>query len=238
MWTRDEFRKVRWGVDALPARVPIPRHRHFEGYANIILSGSFTEASFAGRFRVQAGEVLLHGGFDCHSNTNVCQHGLTILRLPWRREAVEGHLRVRDPDILVRLAERDPWEAMLALELSLEQGPVEQPDWPALLAADLAADPTLRLKDWAAAHALRVETVSRGFQRTFGVTPKLYRLEMRARQAWREIVGSPHSLTGIAHTHGFSDLAHMSRSVRHFTGRSPSAWRSHSAVLGPQLDLQ
>jgi AraC-like DNA-binding protein len=223
---RHEFRQVRWGVDRLPAHLVLPRHRHDGGYANVVLAGSFIEASFVGRFRVHPGDVLLHAGFDCHSNCDTGPRGPTILRLPWKRDAVEGRWRVCDPDLLARAAERDPLEASVLLEQSLEPGLPGQDDWPALLAGDLAADPSLRLGAWAAARGLAMETVSRGFARTFGVSPGRFRLEVRTRRAWRSIIASARSLTEIAHEHGFADLAHMTRSVRALTGRPPSRWRA------------
>jgi AraC-like DNA-binding protein len=220
-----KYRDIRWGVDRLPPNLMLPRHRHREGYANVVLSGSFVEASFAGRFRVEPGDVLLHASFDCHSNSDTGALEPTILRLPWDEEATEGRLRVQDPDLLARLAERDPREALLCLKESIEPGPPGGDDWPALLAADIAANPSLQLTHWARSHGLAQETVSRGFFRTFGVNPRLFRLEARTRMAWRAVRTSSLSLTAIAHDHGFADLAHMTRNVRLLTGLTPSGWR-------------
>lgn len=220
------FRHVEWGVDRLDANLVLPRHRHREGYANVCIDGSFVEANFTGRYRVRPGDVLLHGAFDCHGNCDTGPLGPRIIRLPWSDEGVEGRFRVADPDALARSAERDPFEAAALLEESLEPGAPGQDDWPAQLAADLAADPALKISDWAAAHGLAAETASRGFHRTFGVTPARFRLEARTREAWRSIVGGDEPLTGVAYDHGFADLAHMTRSVSALTGRPPSAWRA------------
>jgi len=79
---------------------------------------------------------------------------------------------------------------------------------------------------------MRPEALSRGFHREFGVSPKQFRLEARARRAVLEILRSPRTLTTIAHDFGFSDLAHLSRSVRSLTGYPPSAWRSRDPAPG------
>lgn len=230
---RHSFRNVRWGSDALEPNLVLARHRHEDGYANVILSGSFIEASFAGRFRVEPGDVLLHGPFDCHSNCDAGPRGLRIVRLPWRDLAVEGRFRVKDPDRLARLSEDDPLEAAEELERSLQPGASGDDDWPALLARDLRSDSSLRLQEWAAASGLARETLSRGFLRAFGVTPQRFRLEARAREAWKTVVSTSRPLTEIAHDHYFADLAHMTRSVGALTGRAPSAWRKWAAP-GPR----
>jgi AraC-like DNA-binding protein len=230
--SHQQYRYVRSGVETLPWGCCLPRHRHRGGYATIVLEGRFTEASFAGRFEVGPGDVLLHGHFDCHSNAAPRTVAPRILRLPWNHDAIEGLFQVRDIDLLVRLAERDPWEATSALAESLSPRIEREADWPERLARDLAENSSLSLTDWAEHHGLVSETLSRGFRKAFGVTPKLFRLEVRTRAAWRAIVRSGQSLTTIAHTSRFADLAHMSRSVTAFTGASPAHWRrSHGSSV-------
>jgi transcriptional regulator GlxA family with amidase domain len=94
-----------------------------------------------------------------------------------------------------------------------------------MLATALSRDPSLPLRAWAAETCLAPETISRGFKKAFGVSPKLFRLEVRARRAYDAIVRSTRPLTIIAHELAFADLAHMSRSVSLLTGAPPSAWR-------------
>ena len=219
------YRLVNAGVETLSRGCTLPRHHHRAGYATIVLDGHFTEASFAGRFQVSPGDVLLHGRFDCHSNASPRNTAPRILRLPWSDDAKEGLFRVTDIDRLVRVAERDPWEAAHELTFSLSAQVAPQEDWPACLARDLTASASLSLRNWATAHGLVIETLSRGFGKSFGVTPRLFRLQVRTRAAWRSIVNTTECLTTIAHTEGFADLAHMSRSVSAFTGASPAQWR-------------
>jgi AraC-like DNA-binding protein len=201
------------------------------GYATVVLAGTFEEASFAGRFKVEPGDVLLHGRFDCHADRALSQRSLQILRLPWDDDALEGQFRTRDPDGLARLAERNPFLAMQQLRSELYPAPQRALHWADRLADAIRRDACVALQDWAEKEGLSPETVSRGFRSAFGVSPKLFRLESRARQAWNVLVRSDAPLTAIAHNLGFADLAHMSRSVCALTGFAPSVWRGALAQL-------
>jgi AraC-like DNA-binding protein len=220
------FRCVRFGVETLGAdAAKRPRHRHASGYATVVLSGAFVESSFAGRSVARPGDVLLHASLDCHANTAIARGPIQILRLPWNL-ALEGHFRVADPDRLARLGEVDPGLASAELATALLRPAAGAPDWTHSLALALSAVRPLALSTWGEAHGLRPDELSRGFQREFGVSPKRFRLEARARRAWYDVVRSDQPLTRIAQDHEFADLAHMSRSIRAFTGRAPSLWRT------------
>jgi AraC-like DNA-binding protein len=235
MWP-SAFRTVRFGVETLASPNAVrPRHQHGAGYATVVLSGSFVESSFAGRSIAGPGEVLLHAALDCHANWSLGRGRIQILRLPWD-EPLEGHFRVHDPDQLVRLSERDPRAAAAELAAALTAGvSARQSHWTHTLAAELASGDPLALRPWAEARGLRAEEVSRGFQRHFGVSPKRFRLEARTRRAWNAVLCSDQPLTRIAQDHEFADLAHMSRSIRDFTGHAPSRWR---AATGAAVAVQ
>lgn len=223
------FRAVPFGIEALPAaRAVRPRHRHGAGYATVVLAGSFVEAGFGGHLRVGPGEVLLHGALDCHADAPLTGKRIEILRLPWHDQALEGRFQVRDPDTLARLAERDPQAAAFALAVTLSASPQREQQWTHVLAELLVAGSGAPLAHLAASWGLRPAELSRGFGCAFGVSPKRFRLEARTRRAWLSVIGSPRSLTRIAQDHGFADLAHMSRSVRAFTGWAPNIWRRSS----------
>jgi AraC-like DNA-binding protein len=226
MRTQLKHKSERFGIDVFARGEAPSRHLHADSYASVILSGSFVEAGFGGRVHVQPGDVLLHRSFDCHANSSTCSRTVTILSLPWREAWEEGHFRVADPDFLVRLAEKDPRESMSALTACMQPANSAPHHWTEILASDLQTTAGLSLRRWARSFGMRPEALSRGFHREFGVSPKQYRLEARARRAWREVLRSPRTLTTIAHELGFSDLSHLSRSVRLLTGHSPSTWRS------------
>jgi AraC-like DNA-binding protein len=229
------YRSIHFGVETLSGdETHVPRHRHLGGYANVVLAGSFVESSFAGRMLVEAGDVLLHGRFDCHANLPRSRR-VQVLRLPWEQDAVEGQFRVRDPDRLAILAARDPYEAMRVLAEELRPLLSREQHWTHTLASWLASGSTLSLHQCARKLGIRPYELSRGFRCEFGVSPKLFRLEARSRRAWAALFRSSRSLTQIAQDHGFSDLAHMSRSIRALTSHSPTEWREltqHGALNG------
>jgi AraC-like DNA-binding protein len=221
-----EFRSVIAGVETLSPGASMARHHHNEGYATIVLAGSLTEVSFAGRMCAEAGDVLLHGRFDCHLDKGGMKGPLQILRLPWPHDTIEGQFRVTDPDALARLAEIDPERASARLHEELRPVAARERYWVDELAEALRSGSDLPLQEWAEIRGLRPTTLSSVFHREFGVYPKRFRLESRTRLAWREIVRSTASLTEIALNLGFSDLPHLTRSIHLFTGRSPRDWRT------------
>ena len=227
---RYEFRSVVAGVETLSPRLSMSRHHHDQGYATVVLAGSVTEVSFAGRMHGEPGDVFLHGRFDCHLDRAGRRGPLQILRLPWPHDALEGRFRVSDPDTLARLAESSPELAAAQLHEQLRPVAFRGRYWVDDLADALRTDSVFQLQEWAEIRGLRPETVSRVFKREFEVCPKRFRLESRTRMAWREIVRSARSLTEIAFRVGFSDLAHLSRSVHAFTGRCPTVWRSRPVL--------
>lgn len=221
---------MQFGVETLGPGFVLPRHRHASGYATVVLAGTFEEAGFAGRFVAGPGDVLLHGAFDCHANRPLTRRSLTILRLPWSDNLLEGLFHVPDPDALAVLAERDVEAAAAQLRIHLTRRASLPLHWTERLQQALSSDPCVRLEGWAESENLAPETVSRGFRRVFGVAPKVFRLESRARQAWNRIPGTRSTLTEIAADFGFSDLAHFSRAVRALTGAPPSFWQARGAL--------
>jgi AraC-like DNA-binding protein len=222
-WAR-MYRNISFGVDRV-GNVDVARHIHRSGYATVVLVGSFTEAAFAGRVRAEPGMVLLHGPFDCHANVGASKWGPTIIRLPWRNGGVEGAHGVRDPDLLARVAERDPFEAEAALTEMIAPIRPAPRCWVDDLASTLRGGDPCELRRWAERRRLAPTSVSRGFKTAYQVSPRRFQLDARTRRAWMRIMSEPATLTCIAHECGFSDLAHMSRSVASMTGAWPSTWR-------------
>lgn len=202
----------------------IPRHRHDRAYAAIILSGAYEECGTRGRFRVRGGDVLLHGAFDAHLD-RFRKGGAQILNLTLNAPPDFALGRVSDPDTIARAAEKDCVEASARLCAQLLEAKPAGHDWQDELANDLLGDPDCRLDEWARAHNLAPETISRGFGKVFGLTPAAFRLEARARCAFAMIAGSAVPLASIAAQTGFADQAHMSRAIRVLTGMPPGRWR-------------
>jgi AraC-like DNA-binding protein len=203
----------------------LPRHRHAEGYMTLVLAGGYLEAGDAGRFRVVAGDVLIHRPFEAHCDF----FGRTtaqLLNLPLPRNAPDApRVRLADPDPIVRLAEKDLAAAAEALCFDVVPAQAEQ-DWPDLLAEALRRPGRMRLAEWAASHGLAPATVSRGFQKAFSTTPARFRAEARTRLAWHAIAMGRSPLADLAYDLGFADQAHMTRSLVSLTGRPPRGWRT------------
>jgi AraC-like DNA-binding protein len=218
------FAKVTNGRERWDANRSVARHRHDQPYAAIVLAGSYEECGSRGRFRVEAGDVLLHGAFDAHLD-RFRATGAQILNLVLDHvpDFALGH--VRHPDAIAKTAECDALAAGAALRAQITQAQAPLIDWPDLLARDLLENPDCRLDEWAEAHHLAAETVSRGFGRMFGVTPAAFRLEVRARRAFAMIAHTAMPLASIAAQAGFADQAHMSRAVHALTGTPPGRWR-------------
>jgi AraC-like DNA-binding protein len=222
------WRIIRAGIDRVPPRTDVPRHQHRDAYATVVLGGAYEQRSYAGRLKVQAGDVLIQPTFDYHSD-HMLSEGIEILRLPWRREPGYGGVyRNCRLDLIRHLAERDLREARLALEAEIRDAacvPPHATDWPDLLVADLAANPRIRITDWALSMDLAREHVSRGFNAVYGTTPAQFRCELNARAACLRISGTCDPLVDIAADLGFSDQAHMTRAIKAFTGTPPAQWR-------------
>lgn len=204
----------------------VRRHRHEYAYAALVLSGGYEECGSRGRFRVGAGEVLLHGAYDAHLNrfatrpTRILNLVLGTFEFPRQSAA-----RVKDADAIARTAERDSRAAVLELREHLVEFSQTGADWPDRLASDLLDDPQLRLARWARAHALSAETLSRGFRKVFGISPATFRAEARARVAVRSIAEGSAPLACVAAETGFADQAHLSHATRALTGQPPGQWR-------------
>lgn len=203
-----------------------PRHRHMTAYAAIVLSGGYLEAGSEGRWKVEAGDVVVHPAFDLHQNR--LSGRAWVLNLPLDALTdLPPVFRVRDLDEL-----EHAWRCDLRVAASLlDPQTVKQPlaeDWPDLLAARLRDDSRLNLGAWAKAHGLDSPTVSRGYVAAFGITPARHRAEQRARRAWRRLMLEPTAMAELALDCGFADQAHFSRSVTAMTGRTPAAWRRKS----------
>jgi len=203
------------------------RHSHEHAYAAIVLSGGYEEAGDQGRFRVEAGDVVLHERFEAHIN-RFSGSGAVVLNLPLpdRYSFLPGRASIADPDSIVRVAETNKAEAARLLLSAFMVRDTGYADWPDELAADLMENPSLSLSRWGEIRGLAPWAVSRGFMQVFALSPSAFRARTRARHAWKAIKTSETPLAQIAAHLGFSDQAHMTRSVKQLTGKGPQAWRT------------
>jgi AraC-like DNA-binding protein len=197
----------------------LERHRHVKPYAAVVLQGGYLEAGDSGRFNVEAGHVILHSACEAHQNAFTSQ-GAVVLILPTDCEA-GGLARVPDPDLIVRLAERDPPAACSVLMESLVMESSCCNDWPDELSQRIIRDPDVVLSEWAEQFGLTPQSLSRGFSRAFGVTPKRFRADQRALRALRALREWRGTGASLAVELGFFDQAHMSKSVRTLAVKRP-----------------
>lgn len=203
----------------------LARHRHDAGYVAVVLDGGYLEAGESGRIRADAGMALVHHGWSAHQD-GFGSRGARVLNLPLPMGLAEGAAHLADPDAVARLAEHDPHAAAMLLRETAIAATASPGDWPDLLATALAADPALAIGGWAGTMGLDPASVSRGFARAYGVTPKRFRLELRTRAAVRALSGWHGTFAALAADHGFADQAHFARSVLAMTGFTPSQLRS------------
>jgi AraC-like DNA-binding protein len=194
----------------------------------LVLSGGYEEAGDRGRHRVHTGDVVIHGGFEAHLN-RYDNDGAEVLNLvlPDWMEPHAAVMQAADLDAAVRLAERDPREAVALLVSTMRPRASRVSDWPDELAMAIGQDPHLELGRWALERGLANATLSRGFRQVYGITPSGFRAQMRGRIAWRHSMVHLDRLSEVAIEAGFCDQPHMTRTVLAITGRTPGAWRKH-----------
>jgi AraC-like DNA-binding protein len=221
------LRRIRAGVDRIPAGLAMPRHRHIDAYVTVILAGAYEQAGYAGRLAVQAGDILLQPTMDCHCDV-MKSRGVELLRMHWNWTPGYGGIhRGSDVEAIRQAAQRGDGEAEhLLAQLFSRQKPVTTVvDWEDAFALRLR-DSTARVSLLAEELGLTREAASRGFTRAYGVSPAVFRSELRARAAWLQIRATRQRLCDIAADTGFADQPHMTRAISQMTGASPAHWRS------------
>jgi len=229
------FRKIRPGIEMLPSRFSLPRHRHLRAYATVVLAGGFEESGYNGRIHATVGDVLIHPALDCHGN-QIVSAGVKLIRLDWTDDSEIGGLyHLDDVDELAKAAERDVVEATHLLKQALLEkrmrSPGQRNDWPDLLLVDLTKNASTEIGVWAEVNGLARETVSRGFAAAYGIAPSVLRAELRARFAWLRITRGAECLSRIAVEAGFADQAHMTRWIHRITGATPAVWRRNGSIV-------
>lgn len=115
-----------------------------------------------------------------------------------------------------------PWQARRAMQL--------------LITATSTACSVARLAE---ACGLSRSHFAHAFAVTTGLPPHRWLLRHRVRRACEMMAQTDHRLAEIAHSCGFADQSHFSRTFRAMMDRSPAVWRreQRSGVTAAELDL-
>lgn len=204
------------------------RHQHSVAYATIVLEGSYIEWGSAGRWAIEAGQVVAHRMFDSHANHVVCKNA-RVLNLPIPLGRVLPHVfTVNEPDALISAVQRGSSDAANLLEPAQVSRSHEN-DWTDVLASALSAKP-LSISSWAVTRGIAPATISRGFMKAYGISPSRFRLEAQTIKALQSLMKGSCAPADIAAEQGFSDQAHLCRSVKAMTGQTPSQWQRIKSI--------
>jgi AraC-like DNA-binding protein len=226
-----EFRHAANARQRLPKGSTIHRHRHRDAYAAIVLSGGFEESGNRGRFKVGAGQVLLHSAFDTHLD-RVFITGAEVLhlRLPGLIGISPSLARASNCEAVVQLAESDVISAVELLLDDLTPLPFVSEDWPDLFVAHLNENPDHSLEKWTAERKLDPEHFRKDFIALYGVSPTDFHHEMRARKAFEQIAAGADALDQTLTASGFSTKLHLSRAIKSLTGSTPQSWLQRATI--------
>jgi AraC-like DNA-binding protein len=213
------------GTSRHAASSKLGRHLHRTGYIAIVLQGSYVEAGEGGRMPAAAGNAIVHGDFDTHQNA-FGRKGAIVLNLPLPPGLSPGFGRIDDLDAVARLAERDTRDAAKLAAASFQPSSKRCADWPDRLALAVCSGERIGLAQWAAAIGIAPASLSRGFVKAYGITPKRYRLEQRTSRALRALPHWRGSLAELAAAMDFADQAHLTRAVAAMAGQAPSRLRA------------
>ncbi len=209
-----------------PADEEVALHRHRSAYLALVLEGAYEEWSADGRFRLERGDLILHGPFHAHGNrilTRARVVNLVLLEAP--RTPAKRVARLDRPASWAAAIRRDPAAAAERLLEALQTRPRRtalQPCGRLNAAAEaLRSDEAVPIAELARRTArMTPEHFSRRFRDHFGMPPRAYRAEHRFRRALQRLHGRA-PLASVALEAGYADQSHMSRDLRQRTGQSP-----------------
>jgi hypothetical protein len=162
------------GKEVVPPLGDAGRHSHGYAFAALVLKGGYEESGDAGRFEVRDGDVILHQRFEAHCNRGSPLGAVILhLALPDDPTFQSGAGQLADPDLIARVAERNPAGAAALLLQTTRMKDAQIRDWPDQLAAEMTHNPSLHLTAWSHEQGIAPWALSRGFESVFGVSRHL-----------------------------------------------------------------
>ena len=209
----------------------IALHRHSAGYVSFILEGAYDEISTDGFWRCRAGDLIIHPPFHLHTNRSFTR----------RSRVLNFRIDTPVPELpflySYRVYHCDPHKSFdpARIDLSFLQHFVDGAEpvlrlggesWIDEIADCLEQNPAARIGAIAESLGVTPEHASRTFRKRFAMSPAAFRGERRFRSALDQILRSRRALADIAQSAGFSDQAHMTRTIRAKTGIPPAQFRA------------
>jgi AraC family transcriptional regulator len=245
---------IRVALTHYASRTAQARHRHPYAQVSFLLAGSLCEVLQGAEFPVHGAGIGYKPADSWHADewgeagalifsVNLspdCVHPADSQLAPgWSRpadrECIAGVVRAclrsvdegsRSEAILDALAIASRPKPDRAGRAWAPLGPCRAPMWLERVREQILETPALIAMDEAArAGGVHRVHLSRAFARFYGMPPSVFRLRAAAARAIGRIATSGASLTGVAHDAGFSDHAHMTRTLRTQTGLGPAELR-------------
>lgn len=200
-------------------------HRHDGAYAALVIDGSHVEASADGPVDCAPGTLVLHPRWHAHGN-RFGSVGAKVANLDVDPATVGDTLRVlrvHDAKDALAVFTRAPHRLGELIASCLEAPmPTLQP-WQQAFLRELESGER-DIASLARQAGVSLEHASRTFVKSHGMAPQVLRRELRCRRALRLLAGGM-ALADIATASGFSDQAHLTRTLRAATGAPPSQLR-------------
>ena len=205
----------------------LPTHRHAGAYASLVLRGDYLEASADGPIACTPGILILHPAFHAHGN-RFGGRGARVVNLALSTALAPDTMRVLQvarPDVARRVFEHGVRELPALLADAHCCATTPRADWQDAFVHALA-DSDDPIADIARRCGVSSAHASRTLLASHGMPPQQLRRELRWRRALRQLRGDA-ALADIAADTGFADQSHFNRTVRAFTGLTPSSLRRH-----------
>jgi AraC family transcriptional regulator len=210
------------------AGTELSSHRHTLPYAAVVIDGEYFESSADGIYWCEPGCVIVHPPLHLHVNRfadrnvrvlnfslapslfRTAPNDFAVVRAHGSVRLVPSQLRTA-ADVIQLLGE---CERVSALEPASIGGSA---------AAMVASHPAVKVGHIALSLGVSREYLSRVFRAQYGMSIARFRSERRLRRTLELLASRRRTLSQVALEAGFSDHAHMTRSVRAAVGRPPSA---------------
>jgi len=229
-------------------------HRHRHAYAALVLDGDYTESSVDGPLPCTPGTLVLHPAYHAHGdrfgrlgaqaiNLDLPGFGLPGFDLSSveRRDPADAGpgasaWRVHDLGEAMEVFARCPQRLPELLACAAPQAALALPDWQGELLRRMA-DSEDEIGAIAGRLGVSAEHASRALNRSYGMSPRALRRELRWRRAL-QLLSADLPLAEVAAAAGFADQSHLHRIVVAHAGCTPAMLRRQIKCVQDPLPAQ